>query len=107
MFDVFVFNLDEILCQILHELKGVLKVFERNHFHPEELHAHQKGDDGLGRVGRRLAAAQLPQLGKELSLDRGEPRLGQNAQHFGVQVRNDVNVGRIRAQICSATIIFI
>ena len=73
MLDVLVFDLQEVLGALLqvnsksfnifqkikkkrkthlHELTRVLKVLERHHLDPEELHAHQQGDDGLGRVRR-------------------------------------------------------
>ena len=42
----------------LHELKGDLKLLDGHHLDPEELHAHEQGDDGLdGLRGRLLAPA--------------------------------------------------
>ena len=51
-------------------LKRLLEVFERNHFDPEELHAHEERDDGLGHVRRSFPAPKLTKLGEKFLLGR-------------------------------------
>ena len=48
----------------------MLEVFERNHFDPEELHAHEEGDDGLGHVRRSFPAPKFTKLGEKFLLGR-------------------------------------
>jgi hypothetical protein len=49
-------------------------------------------------VRGRLSHPVLAELGEKLALDREEARLGEDAQDLGVQVRNHVDVGGVRAK---------
>ena len=60
--NVFVLHLEEVGSTLLHELKGNLKLFDRNHLHPEELHPHEERYDGLNGLGCGLFAPQLSEL---------------------------------------------
>ena len=57
-------------CEPSSHLKRLLEVFERNHFDPEELHAHEEGDDGLGHVRRSFPAPKFTKLGEKFLLGR-------------------------------------
>ncbi len=51
-------------------LEGVFEVLEGHHLDPEELHAHQKGDNRLCRVCGSLPTTKLTQFRKKLLFGR-------------------------------------
>ena len=53
-------------------LERVFEVFEGDHLYPEELHAHEEGDDRLGHVRRGLSTPELSQFREKLLLRRKE-----------------------------------
>lgn len=57
--NVLVLSIEKVLGAFLEELERCFEFFDWHHLDAEELHAHQKRDDALGRVWRRLAALQL------------------------------------------------
>ncbi len=50
----------------LHELKRSLKILNRIHFNPEELHAHDETDDALDHIWTLLFLPELLQFCDEL-----------------------------------------
>ena len=48
----------------------MFEVLEGYHLDPEELHAHQEGDDRLRRVRRSLSTSELTQFSEKLLFGR-------------------------------------
>lgn len=97
--NIFVLDLQEILSALLHELEGRFELLDRDHFDPEKLHAHQKTDDALRGVRRRVFGSQLLQFRHEHGSHGHKARLGQDPDDFRVQIRDYVHVNSVGVRL--------